>query len=163
MFQEKEGSSRRRGRQAGHRPCRCQQRPCLQRDIARVAICCLFMTDVRAQQSCGDGSQHQVLYKALRSGMASRIQHSPPLKGAGQVTSHVKHISSPGHTLPFLIFSCLPVSHSNEKLLSKTAQAFTTPNFNACSLQHKHRDILWRDLLFFFSCHFYVFQLARDF
>lgn len=144
-FQEKEG---RRGWQPQDRPSRCQQRLCPHRDIIQAAIHCLFPTDVQLQQDCGDGRQHRVLYKALRSGTASRIQHAAPLKGAVQITSHLKHISSPGHTLSFLIFSYLPISHANEKLLSKTVQAFTTPNFNTCSQQHKHRGVLRRDLLF---------------
>lgn len=144
-FQEKEG---RRGWQPRDRPSRCQQRLCPHRDIVRAAIHCLFPTGVQVQQDCSDGSHHRVLYEALGSGTVSRIQYAAPLKGVVQITSHLKHISSPGHTLSFLIFSYLPISHANEKLLSKTVQAFTTPNFNACSQQHKHRDILWRDLLF---------------
>lgn len=147
---KKKGSCRRRGWQVRDRPSRCQQRHPLHRDIVRVAICCLSLRDVRVQQSCSDGSQHRVLYEALGSGTASKIQHALPLKGVVQITSHLKHTSSPGHTLSFRILTYLPISHSNEKLLSKTAQEFTTPSFNACSQQHRHRDILWRDLFFFF-------------
>lgn len=71
--------------------------------------------DVRVQWSCGDVSQHWVLYEVLGSGTASRMQNTPPLKDIMQVTLHLKHISSLEHKSPFL-FSVITNKSFEQKI-----------------------------------------------
>lgn len=159
MFERKKApasSTGRRGWQARNRPTRCQQSHCLHSDTVRVAICCLFQ-----QRACGDGSQHGVLYVALRSGTASGVQHTSLLEGLVQIASRLKHISPPVNTLSFLIFCYLPRSHLNEGLLSKTAQAFISLNISLVLAAQTQRCFMEGSSLFFLL--FLCTSAARDF
>lgn len=112
--------------------------------------------------ACGDGSQHGVLYVALRSGTAPGVQHASPLEVLVQIASQLKHISSPLNTLSFLIFSYLPRIHLNEGLLFKTAQAFYHTQFQHLILvAQTQRCFMEGSSIFFLS--FLCISAARDF